>query len=207
VLAFSHDSALLASAGLRSSDVWLWHVPAGEPMLIIPGAVEGCSIEALAFQPGRRILAVGGIDWLAARGAEGNVALWDVIERKRIAFLPGGATSLAFDPSGHRLATATLNQSIRVWEVATQQTQLELIGHLDAVTCVVYSSDGRWLASGSDDRTVRLWEPDTGIQLGLVELDTQIKALACAPDGRSLFTGNGTGSCYQLDVRQILADQ
>jgi cytochrome c551/c552 len=43
------------------------------------------------------------------------------------------------------------------------------------------------------------------VQLGLVELDTQIKAMAFAPDGQSLFTGNGTTSCYQIDVRSILA--
>ena len=43
------------------------------------------------------------------------------------------------------------------------------------------------------------------VPAGLVELDTQIKALAFAPDGRSLFTGNGTTSCYQIEVRQILA--
>jgi WD40 repeat protein len=204
VLSFNPDSTLLASAGLRSSDVWLWDVPSGEPQLILTGAVEGCSIEALAFHPAGQLLAVGGIDWLAPRGAEGQIALWDLVERRSLAVLPGGSSSLTFHPSGRYLAAATLTQTIQLWDVATQKQRLELAGHLDAVTCVAYSPDGRWLASGSDDRTVRLWDPDSGMQRGLVELDTQIKALAFAPDGRSLFTGNGTTSCYQLDARQLL---
>jgi WD40 repeat protein len=204
VLAFSPDSRLLATAGLRSSDVWLWTVPDGEPLLL-PDVVAGCSVEALAFHPHSRLLAIGGIDWLAPRGAEGCIVLWDLPARRSIAILPSGTSNLAFHPSGRRLAAATLTQSILIWDVESRQQASEWTGHLDAVTCLAYSPDGRWLASGSDDRTLRLWDADTGQPCGLVELDTQIKALTFAPDGRSLYTGNGTTSCYQIDVRHILA--
>jgi WD40 repeat protein len=204
VLAFSPDSALLAAAS-RSGDVWLWTVPSGEP-LPLPNVVEKCGIEALAFQPGGRLLAVGGIDWLAPCGVEGRIVLWDIRERRSIAVLLDGAGDLAFHPSGRFLAAATRTERVVVWDVETRQRRLEMSEHLDAVTCVAYSPDGRWLASGSEDRTVRLWDADSGASRGLAELDTQIKALAFAPDGRSLFTGNGTTSCYQLDVRRMLAD-
>jgi WD40 repeat protein len=202
-LAFNPDSTLLATAGLRSGDVWLWTVPDGKPLLL-PDVVPGCSIEALAFHPRERLLAVGGIDWLAPRGGEGRIVLWNLVEHKPAALLPVCTTSLTFHPTGRRLAAATLTQSIVVWDVAARQQSGEYIGHLDTVTCLAYSPDGRWLASGSDDRTLRLWDAETGEQRGLVELDTQIKALAFAPDGFSLFTGNGTTSCYQLDLRTLL---
>ncbi|MHB1425845.1 MAG: WD40 repeat domain-containing protein [Gemmataceae bacterium] len=204
VLAFSADSTWLATAALRSGDVWLWPIPNGEPFVFLD-AVAGCSVETLAFAPHGRLLAVGGVDWLAPRGAEGSIVLWDLHERKSVALLPGGARSLAFHPRGRRLAAATLSQSIVVWDTERRRQAGEWIGHLDAVTSVAYSPDGRWLASGSDDRTLRLWDADTGQPCGLVELDTQIKALAFAPDGLSLFTGNGTSSCYQIELRQILA--
>jgi WD40 repeat protein len=203
VLAFHPDSTLLASAGLRSSDVWLWTIPEAKPLLL-PDVVKGCGVEALAFHPHAPLLAVGGIDWLAPRDAEGRIVLWNLHEHKPDAILPVGTTSLAFHPSGRCLAAATLRQSIAVWDMKTRQQTGEWIGHLDAVKAVAFSPDGRWLASGSDDRTLRLWDAETGEQRGLVELDTQIKALAFAPDSLSLFTGNGTTSCYQLDLRALL---
>jgi WD40 repeat protein len=204
VLAFHPGSTLLATAGMRSSDVWLWTIPQGEPLLL-PEIVAECSVEALAFHPGGRVLAIGGIDWLAPRGAEGRLVLWDLLERRSIAILPGGTSSLSFHPSGRYLAAATLMQSVVVWDVETHRQVVELTGHLDAVTSVAYSPDGRWLASGGDDRTLRIWHADSGRPCGLMELDTQIKALTFAPDGGSLFTGNGTTSCYQIEIRHILA--
>lgn len=205
LVAFAPDSMLLATAGLRSSDVWLWTVPDGEPLLL-PDAVGGHSIEALAFHPHDRLLAIGGIDWLAPRGAEGCIILWNLRDHTSMPILSIGTNCLTFHPSGRCLAAATLAQSIAIWDMEQHQQTGEWVGHLDTVTCLAYSPDGRWLASGSDDRTLRLWDAESGQPCGLVELDTQIKALTFAPDGLSLFTGNGTTSCYQIEVQAILAN-
>lgn len=203
-LTFAPDARLLAVAGFRSSDVWLWQVPQGEPCLILTDAVEGASVEALAFHPSGRLLAVGGIDYLATGGHDGLVAIWDIIDRKCIATLPVGTTAVSFTPGGTRLAVATLRQKLVLWDRENGEIITDLIGHLDTVTCLACSPYGRLLASGSDDRTVRLWDFDTGQARGTIELDTQIKALAFAPNGRHLFTGNGNTSCYQIDVREVI---
>jgi WD40 repeat protein len=203
-LAFSADSSTLASASYQGSDVWLWRVPGGEPILLIPRATEGCSVEALAFHPQGRLLAAGGIDWMATDGLDGQVFLWDVAARRRVAVLRGGAVGLAFHPAGWHLAAASPAHTVRVWDVPGGNLIHELAGHLDAVNCVAYSPDGRWLASGGDDHAVRLWDAETGLARGAAELDSQVKALCFAPDGRHLFTGNGNSSCYRLDLRQLL---
>ncbi len=204
-LAFAADSTLLASAGFQSSDVWLWRVPSGEPVLLIPGAAEGCSVEALAFHPDGRLLAVGGIDHLATSGSDGLVAIWDINEHRRITSRRGGTSAVAFSPDGKRLAVASLGQQVCIWEVDGWHA-VDLIGHLDVVTCLAFRPDGKVLATGSDDRTVRLWDAVTGLPCGVVELDTQIKGLAFTPDGRQLFTGNGNTSCYQLDLARVLSN-
>ncbi len=205
-LAFAPDSTRLASSGHQTTDVWLWQIPSGEPILLIPNATNSCSVEALAWQPQGRLLACAGIDWLSTSGSDGQVTLWDVHDGTQIASFLGGATAVAFHPSGKKLAATTLLNTVRVWEIDSNresQPTLVLIGHFDAVTCLAYSPDGKLLATGSDDHTVRLWDAESGLERGLIELDTQIKALAFSPDGKYLYTGNGNTSCYQLDVRQI----
>jgi len=200
VLAFSHDSSLLAAAGTSGMDVWIWNVEHAEPVLLIPDALDGCVVHALAFHPQGRLLAVGGVDWMATGGSDGAISFWDIHERCEVATFGGGTTALAFRAAGDRLASATLDRTVILWDAQTQDPLGELDGHDAAVHCVAFSPDGRLVASGSDDRTVRVWDVDNGEEVSMRELDSQVKSLCFAPDGRALFTGNGNTTCYRVGV-------
>jgi len=206
-LAFSPDSRMLASAGFQSSDVWLWQIPAGEPVVLLNGAVDGCSVGEVLFHPAGRLLAVCGIDWLSTGGADGEVAIWDVQERRAVQAFPGGATRMAFHPAGRFLAAASLQQSIRILDLETGKLAGELKGHTEGITALVYSPDGKWLVSGSDDRSLRLWDAASGEQRVILELDKPIRALAFSPDGRFLYTGNANTTCCQLELQQLLTEE
>jgi WD40 repeat protein len=210
-LAFAPDAARLASGSPRGTDVWLWDVATGQPALLVPDAVDGCSVEALAFHPHGRLLAAGGVDWLATGGSDGAVCVWDVEAPCLVVTLDGAAAAVAFDPAGTRLAVAGLGGVLRLWDAADwcdggvrDEPRAEWTGHDEAATCVAYCPDGRWLASGGSDRAVRIWDAATGAARGGVSLDTQVKALRFSADGRFLFTGNGNSSCYQLEVRRLI---
>ncbi len=86
--------------------------------------------------------------------------------RSALAGHTGRATAVAFHPGGVRLASAGGEPlrpgEIKVWDLRTGAVLLTLRGHTDAITAVAYSPDGSRLASAGHDRTVRLWDANTG---------------------------------------------
>jgi WD40 repeat protein len=69
---------------------------------------------------------------------------------------------VAFSPDGKRLASASMDRTVKVWDAAAGQEVLTLKGHTDQVQSVAFSPDGKRLASASMDRTVKVWDADMG---------------------------------------------
>jgi len=64
-------------------------------------------------------------------------------------------------PDGSWLASASNDQTVRVWDPVTGQARHTLAGHTGAVVALVVAPDGSWLASASNDQTVRIWSLGT----------------------------------------------
>lgn len=71
-------------------------------------------------------------------------------ERKR-------AHSIAFSPEGRYIASASWDESIRIWDVLTGE-MVSRLEDIAAVYCVAFTPDGRALISGGADRTVKRWD-------------------------------------------------
>jgi WD40 repeat protein len=121
---------------------------------------------------------------------EGQTALMaDVpLLRHRIARLAhdGVVAAVAFSPNGTRLATASGDQTARLWEVATGR-ELARLAHDGSVTAVAFSPDGTRLATASLDKTARLWEA-AGRQLARLAIYGEVSDVAFSPDGAMLAT-------------------
>src|SRR5262249_25577776 len=104
----SHDGAFLAAGGSRKLTVW--DVAAGEKR--IDSGKHRCGVEAVAFAPGRPLLASG--------GTNGVVFFWDAVTGKDVArydWKTGPVKCLGFAPDGLRCAAGGASGTVAVWDV------------------------------------------------------------------------------------------
>ena len=122
------------------------------------------------------------------------------------------SSSVAVSPDGRLVASpgreqSTLDPTAQIWEVdwdakTSKTPPLHILrGHLGYVWKVTFSTDGRFLATGSWDSTVKVWDVKTGKELATLRGHAGIVyTLAFSPDGRHLATGSGSDSHGEVKV-------
>ena len=108
-------------------------------------------------------------------------------------------SALPFLPSRSIMAGYLLDRFPRIAKVAVGQSHdwprshHILRGHKEGVYAAVFSSDGRYIVSGSDDRTIRLWDAQTGSQVGnpFQGHTSKVWSVAFSSDGRHIVSGSG----------------
>jgi WD40 repeat protein len=99
--------------------------------------------------------------------------------------------SVAFSPDGLRLASASYDGTVKVWDSATGQESLTLKGHTGEVNSVTFSPDGQRLASASSDQTVKVWDAATGEESLTLKGHTRgVTSVAFSPDGQRLASAS-----------------
>ena len=106
--------------------------------------------------------------------------------------------SVAFDPSGQWIATASTDHTVKLWDVGTGREVRTMEGHNRSVQAVAFRPDGIWLASASQDGTMKIWDVSSGRLIRTIPLGKNYpNAIAFSPDGRLLATG-GYGKDIQV---------
>src|SRR5262249_15397581 len=103
-----------------------------------------------------------------------------------------------------RLASASGDETVRLWHFPSGQLEHQLSGHTAGVNGVAFSPDGMRLASASFDRTVRLWDPDTGDEILTLGGHTGgLTSLAFSPDGPRIVSTSFDGTALLWDARPV----
>jgi WD40 repeat protein len=118
-----------------------------------------------------------------------------------------GVLAVSLLPDGKTLCTASIDHSIRVWDLPTASPQRNLDQHTAPVVGLALRPTGAeevpLLASISEDRTVRLWQPTIGRLVRFARLESSPLAVAWTPDGARLVVACRDGSVRTLDQESM----
>ena len=102
----------------------------------------------------------------------------------------GPVNAIAYSQSANRLAIAAAN-NIYIYDARTYKEQMVFTGHTDSVLALAFSPNGKLLVSGSSDKTMRLWETDTGkLRRTRERHAAPVSTVAFSPNGKRFWSGS-----------------
>jgi WD40 repeat protein len=202
-VAFSPDGRLLAATRPDDGAIVLWEWATRQERAVLRGH-RGKPL-AVAFAPDGRVLASG--------DSEGVIKLWEVVsgrERVCVQAYPSGFAiwSLAFSPDGSMLASASCQSSAALlWDGTTGRARGALrVPSPGIVTAMAFTPDGALLVLAGTDGVLRFKEPATGRERAALAVSGNTpRALAIAPDGRTLAAGGVDQKVQLWDLHEALA--
>jgi WD40 repeat protein len=191
-LAFLPDGTLLSAS--YDKTLRLWEPGSGRELRRFTGPPIGSIFQLSVARDGKTFAA---LDF-------GTVYVGTISSGKlsKPAFQSGDtSTSVALSADGQILAAASGKTfQVRLWDLRTGKRVQRCTGHQAMVDCLALSPDGRYLASGAQDGTMRLWDLASGKELFQGKDNTLVGSVAFSPNGKVLATLGGDS---KLRLREV----
>jgi WD40 repeat protein len=183
-LAYSPDGSRMATCG-GDKLVRIWKLPdSGAPAPLFDLKGHSNAVSSVAFSNDGRLLVSGGGDLI--------IKVWDLQSATELRSLRGHSdwvSSVCFGADSRFILTASVDKTAKVWELSNEETAPP-VGHTRRLNTLAVSPNGKWLASGGEDHTIKIWDMASGQeQYTLTEHTDNVRAVAFDSSGERLVSG------------------
>jgi len=136
-----------------------------------------------------------------SHGLDDTIRLWDTNDARQIGVFPL-CDAVVFSVDGGQVVRAGGDGVVSLLDAATLRELRTFRGHTGPVQCVAVSRDGHHMLTGGDDRTLRLWDLDSGLEVLCEELEFAVTGVDFSPAGDAALFCLSCCSAFEFDVRQ-----
>jgi WD40 repeat protein len=178
--------------------VQLWNLQKQELVTFKTGVLPHNSVTNLAFSPDSKIL--------VTTFGSGMKEQWNLQRQELVTFTINGLLyCMAFSSDAKTLVTIS-GETAKLWNLQGQELVTFTTGHSDIVRSVAFSPNGKYLATGSDDKTAKLWNLQGQELHTFTGYSDWIMSVSFSPNGEFLVIGcgDGTATLWDLHRRELL---
>jgi len=127
---------------------------------------------------------------ILSQDAEDKFKIWNIDSGKVVREPRITGQDPVYSPDGTVLLTRH-EKSVKLWDAITETELRSLEGHTETVLCAGFSADGTMIVSGSSDKTIRIWDTETGRVIRTITDPSASWYISFSSDGRKILSANG----------------
>jgi len=190
-VSFSPDGKKIVS-GSWDNTLKIWNANTGQEIITLKG--HKSPVNCVSFSPDGKKIVSGSGSRSYFNGTEDHpVKIWDATTGQEIrTFEVGvfGVTSVSFSPDGKKIASGS-KDGVKIWDTETGKA---LQTGAWGTTSVSFSPDGKKIVSGSKDKTLKIWDANTGQEIITLKGHTdRVTSVSFSPDGKRIVSGSEDG--------------